>query len=347
MSKYYLSLCCIIKNERYLEEFINYYRILGVEHFYIFDNESFDPISKRLSNFYYDKICTIINYPGKALQLNAYEECLKKYGHETEWLIVCDGDEFILPKKHFSLRDFLDEYKDYHAIGINWVMFGTSYYDKIQDGYLIDKYRRCNKLQNSHIKTICKPKYTIQFIEPHSVILIDKSKYVDSHKNIINGPFNNNYTIDIIQINHYHGRSLEENYEKKYRGNADSINISHNVPENIHNLNNDIIDDLIANKYLDHIINLKKLIDTNYLIYKALNEDLVNLTDMNEIYNHIFYSSQSEKRPLCINDKYPSFSNEIYRKNYPNLNYLDDIYLQLHYIYNGIKNNDVCDRLIW
>ena len=40
MSKYYLSLCCIIKNERYLEEFINYYRILGVEHFYIFDNES-------------------------------------------------------------------------------------------------------------------------------------------------------------------------------------------------------------------------------------------------------------------------------------------------------------------
>ena len=33
MSKYYLSLCCIIKDERYLEEFIVYYNVLGVEHF--------------------------------------------------------------------------------------------------------------------------------------------------------------------------------------------------------------------------------------------------------------------------------------------------------------------------
>jgi hypothetical protein len=30
---YSLSLCCIIKDERYLEEFIIYYTLLGVEHF--------------------------------------------------------------------------------------------------------------------------------------------------------------------------------------------------------------------------------------------------------------------------------------------------------------------------
>ena len=58
--KYFLSLCCIIKNERYLEEFIIYYRLLGVEHFYIYDNDSSIPIQERLNNNYYKRMCTII-----------------------------------------------------------------------------------------------------------------------------------------------------------------------------------------------------------------------------------------------------------------------------------------------
>ena len=43
----YLSILCIIKNEDYLEEFILYHYLLGVEHFYIYDNESDIPIFKR------------------------------------------------------------------------------------------------------------------------------------------------------------------------------------------------------------------------------------------------------------------------------------------------------------
>ena len=43
--KYFLSLCCIIKDEKYLEEFIIYHHIVGVEHFYIYDNEK---VEKRI-----------------------------------------------------------------------------------------------------------------------------------------------------------------------------------------------------------------------------------------------------------------------------------------------------------
>ena len=75
--KYFLSLICILKNERYLEEFIMYYRLLGVEHFYIYDNESDLPISKRLTNQYYTRMCTIIDFPGKIQQMNAYNHYLK------------------------------------------------------------------------------------------------------------------------------------------------------------------------------------------------------------------------------------------------------------------------------
>jgi hypothetical protein len=254
--KYYLALCCVIKNERYLEEFVMYYKVLGVEHFYIYDNESNPPISSRLSGFYYNRICTIINFPGNPVQLESYHHCLHNYGHETNWLIVCDGDEYILPKKHFSLRDFLNEYEHAQAIGINWLFFGTSFYENKQDGFLIDKYRHCDNTQNYHIKTICKPKYTYRFNEPHSVIVQDPSKYIDCKNNILNGPYNHNITNDIIQINHYHGKSIEDHIEKSKRGYPDGVP-PYKLPENLNSLHNNFnnnICNLIADKYLYHVI---------------------------------------------------------------------------------------------
>ena len=256
-TKYNVSLCCIIKNERYLEEFIIYNRVIGVEHFYIYDNESDIPIKERLNQDFFKECCTITDFPGKIQQLNAYNHCLQNYGKETNWLIIVDGDEYILPKKHNNIQDFLKEYDNdgTQAIGINWVMYGSSFYDKIQNGFLVDKYRYCNKTQNKHIKTICKPEFTIGFTDnPHSVSVNDPSKYIDVKKNVITGPFNQNDTVDIIQINHYHGKSIEEQKAKQQLGTPDKLSKDY-VPT-YHTENNDIKDDLLPNKYLDKIANI-------------------------------------------------------------------------------------------
>lgn len=255
--KYFLSLCCIIKDERYLEEFIIYYRILGVEHFYIYDNDSSIPLETRLSDKYYQRMCTIIRYPGKAQQMNAYNDFFVKYGSETKWVIIVDGDEYILPKKVFSIRDFLKNYSYYHAIGINWVMFGSSKHENRQNGYVIDNYRLNNGQQNKHIKTICKPDQVIKVENPHYVVLKDPSKCIDPKKNIIKGPFNENNTIDIIQINHYWGKSMEDLVEKIERGRA-PIDKKRPMPDNYHSKDNDILDNLICDKYLQLMINAKR-----------------------------------------------------------------------------------------
>lgn len=252
--KYFLSLCCIIKDEDNLEEFILYYRILGVEHFYIYDNESSIPISTRLNNNFYKEKCTIINFPGKARQMEAYKDCLNKTINETKWLIMVDGDEFILPKNHFSLRDFLKEYDDYEAIGINWVMFGSSFHDNKQDGYVIDKYRYCDKVQDKHMKPICKPKFVKEMVNMHYVITIDPNKNIDPHKRCISnlGPFNEKNTIDKIQINHYWGKSMEDLRKKIERGRAPTTK-KREMPENYHSLHNNIKCNLICDKYLDNL----------------------------------------------------------------------------------------------
>jgi hypothetical protein len=338
---YYLSICCIIKNERYLEEFIIYHHIVGVEHFYIYDNNSDNPIKNRLNNFYFNRLCTIIDFPGHSQQIPAYQHCIKHFGNQTKWLAIIDGDEYILPKQDWSIRDVLNRHEDTHALGINWVLFGSSHYDNIQDGLLVDKYRMCENGQNHHIKSIVQPRYVTSASHPHFVIIQDPSKYRDCKKNVISGPFNNNYTIDLIRINHYSFKSLEDYIKKHHRGNADGTP-SVVVQENHHSICNDIVDNFLPNKYLKDMKYYFKLAATNPIIYCALNKDI----SINYAYDHIFNYAQKENRPLHITDKFESFNKNIYRQNYPDLHGLNDEKLELHYINIGVNEGRICDRII-
>ena len=339
--KYFLSICCIIKNERYLEEFIIYHHILGVEHFYIYDNESNYPIKDRLKNFYFERLCTIINFPGKNKQFPAYQNCISTFRDETKWLAIIDGDEFLLPKKNWSIRDFLNNYDYAQAIGINWVNFGSNFYNNIQDGFQIDKYRYCENKQNPHIKSIVQPLFVKNVNHPHFVEIQDPTKFIDCKGNVLNGPFNHNYTIDIIQINHYSFRSLEERIQKHHRGNADGTpNVL--VSDNHHSICNDIIDNYLPDKYLLYVKKYSKMIATNPKIYCALNKDI----SFENVYTHIFEKSIEEGRDCHINDKYPKFNKVCYKKNYQELQHMNDEEIELHFINHGINEKRICDRFI-
>jgi hypothetical protein len=344
--KYFLSLCAIIKDENNLIEFIIYHWLIGVEYFYIYDNDSKIPIKNILDNYIFKKICTIIDYPGRGVQMNAYNHCIKNYGNKTKWLCILDGDEYILPKKHDSLRDFLNEYKNYHAIGINWVIFGTSFHEKKQNGFVIDNYRYCSNKADKHIKTIFQPEHIKNCYNQHFVELNNPLKYVDSKKNIIFGSFNNNIgSTDIIQINHYFTKSLEDMYEKHKRGKACNMGIYQLI--NTHDDNNDIKDDTICTKYLHHLKKIYDVVNVNWEIYKLLNDDLedkINTPD--EYYNHLFKYGINENRPYKITDKFRNFNLNYYKNNYSDINYMNDMELEKHYIKFGFYENRICDRLL-
>lgn len=330
--KDYLSLVCIIKDEDNIEEFIMYYVLLGVTKIYIYDNESSWKLKERLNLPFFNYYCKIIDFPGKCQQLNAYNDCLKNYGHLTKWLIVVDGDEFILPKTTFGLPEFLIQHEDKHALAINWVVFGTSFHNNKQSGYLVDNYRYCQNCQYNHIKVIVQPPYIIEFINPHFAKMVDDSKFRDCKNNLITLlALNNNYTVDIIQINHYTHKSLEESIEKHYRGNADSHNRRDIPNKSLHDSYNDIKDDLLPNKYLDLIKKMNNLLHVNLEIFKTLNNDL-SLNNEEETIQYLFRKCIYENRPLHIQDKFPEFNREKYRKKNPEFNYLDDVWLEIKYI---------------
>ena len=336
MENHYLSLCCIIKDEENIEEFILYYTILGVTKFYIYDNESKIPLKERLNSFYYNHYCTIIDFPGKGRQMEAYNHCLQNYGHLTKWLIIADGDEYILPKTTFTLKELLKDHEEKHAIGINWVFFGTSFHNNKQKGFLVDNFRRCQKNQDRHIKVIIQPAFTNYIDNPHYGNFHDPSKFMDIKNNIITGyAFNSNYTTDIIQINHYVNKSLEESINKFYRGNADNT-VRVKVDESIHNFANDIIDNYLPNKYLNNIKKKQLITCINFSIYRALNNDIIFNND-EEIKNHILFFAEKENRPLHIHDKFPEFNRTEYRKQNPQFDNKDDVWVEVNYIVENTK----------
>jgi hypothetical protein len=82
----------------------------------------------------------------------------------------------------------------------------------------------------------------------------DPHKYIDCKRNLITHPLHDKFTTDIIQINHYHHKSVEEQLEKQQRGTPDRPNNAYVPP--LHTLYNHIIDNTIADKYLDKIKNI-------------------------------------------------------------------------------------------
>lgn len=219
MQRHKISILLIVKDEHfYLEEFICYHLFIGVDHFYIYDNGSAIPVSETLSQ--YLKLCTIVNFPGCGKQLEAYNHFIRNYSGETEWIAPIDIDEFIVLKQDKNLRDFLRKYSSIDCIAINWRCFGDSYFDTRPAGLVMNNFILCEDIQNPHIKNIVKTTAWFDCENAHYLGLKPGCIYSDVKGNLIGGPFNENHTVEVVQLNHYVTKSREECYLKYGRDRA-------------------------------------------------------------------------------------------------------------------------------
>lgn len=125
--KYDVSICSIFKNESdFLQEWIEYHLLIGIEHFYLYDNESEDKPENVLQPYIDRGIVSLKPWAGKHAQMSAYKDFYDSYRDETQWVSFLDIDEFICPNNKTNIRDWLKTYRKYPAILIYWKMFGTS-----------------------------------------------------------------------------------------------------------------------------------------------------------------------------------------------------------------------------
>lgn len=228
VQRYEVCICCIIKDENaYLEEWINYHLKVGVEHFYIYDNGSRVPIAHTLKEIGLSQYTTVNTITGKAKQVKAYGDCIKRYGGTSQWIAFIDTDEFILPKNvSHQLPEFLKEYEPYGGLGVNWLIFGSGGHIKRTHRPQLESFTmRANESfhVNDHIKSIVQPRHVKSARNAHSFNYIEGKFCVNENFEPIEGA-NSPTSVSKIQLNHYYCRSVEEFEEKMNRGIADTRN---------------------------------------------------------------------------------------------------------------------------
>ncbi|MFT5115761.1 MAG: GT2 family glycosyltransferase [Candidatus Azotimanducaceae bacterium] len=215
-----IGLCAIIRDEsRYLNEWIEYYSLIGITKFYIYDDGSKTPILESLSTEIESGKVVLETLPSKFPQIEAYNHCLKKYGNECRWLALLDIDEFIVLTEHLNLHSFLMKFNSYGGVGLNWLMYGPSGHDHSPLGTQIENYLlRLPKQDpvNRHIKTIIQTDKVSHIPNPHYAIYKDDYYCVNENNERIDGAFCIN-SVKKARINHYFTRSKEDFMEKIVR----------------------------------------------------------------------------------------------------------------------------------
>lgn len=96
--------------DKLMLEWIIYHILLGVDHFYLYDNSKKhrpNIAESQLKPFFDANIITYIFYPAisevfwNTIQRVSFNMYLGKYGHLTKWWGMYDIDEFLLPSKTF------------------------------------------------------------------------------------------------------------------------------------------------------------------------------------------------------------------------------------------------------
>lgn len=232
--KYKVSICAIFKNEApYLKEWIDYHLLIGVDHFYLYNNFSDDNYKEVLSDYINNGIVELTEWPIQYGQISAYQNCYLKTKDETLWLGFIDIDEFVNLQKDNSVKIFLERFKKYPSVLLCWRMFGTSGHIKENNDELVmERYTSCwknlcnigksfinNEYENFEINHVHKFNAYIKIFKLKLTLFAvnDRKKLSVVFKHT----FSFNKYIPYAYINHYWSKSYERYIYKDFkRGDA-------------------------------------------------------------------------------------------------------------------------------
>ena len=229
---YDLAVVAIFKNEgHYLKEWLDYHLFAGVEHFYLYNNNSTDNYAEVLAPYIEKNLVTLTDVPGKLMMYPAYNDAIDKYRFDCRYMAFIDIDEFVYPKVDrgegiIKLIDEILSNKPHAAgLGINWQCFGSNGQETADysRGVLERFTRRAPsdwdakvKGGNVYRKTIDNPRLIRYRLNPHFADYFNGKSAVNSNGDYIGTWYGNKPILsDKIVVNHYYVKSKEEFVKKK------------------------------------------------------------------------------------------------------------------------------------
>jgi hypothetical protein len=220
-----LAFCGFFKNEgRYLKEWIEFHRLVGVSKFYLYNNNSTDSYLEVLKPYVEQGLVVLHRWKTRYGHLDGYNHCLKHYGKDHHWIGFMDLDEFCFPVIENCLLDVLPDYEKYGALGAHWVFFSTSGHILRPRGPVTQEYVWSQGVPNRHVKLLIRPSCVARFTSTHTVEFKDGFFAVDERQRKLSSATSDDPIAARIRINHYWTRSVEDFLMKKVPdGGSDTV----------------------------------------------------------------------------------------------------------------------------
>jgi hypothetical protein len=212
----YLGAGLFFKNDHhYLMEWVEFHRMVGIEHFYMACHDDDPEITRKMLRPYIDAgIMDFVHLkpgPGTVRQMEAHSWFISQ--RKTRWIAVFDLDEFLFRPDGGDIKEVLPDYEHYGALCVHWLCYGSSglffppplasewftqrAYDNFRDHYVV--------------KSIIQPEHTIHEINPHTFKMEPGWPAVDEiGRRVTEGMcvnFSQPLSYRRLRINHYRVRS--------------------------------------------------------------------------------------------------------------------------------------------
>jgi len=236
---YDLAVVAILKNEgRYLKEWLDYHLLAGVEHFYLYNNDSIDNYNEVIAPYVDAGLVTSKYFPGNIMQFVAYFDAVQDYRFHCRYIAFIDLDEFIFPKNTTgtimeTADKILSNDPEASGLGIHWQCFGSNGQEKADysRGVLERFTRRAKKdyfydrgnntgSGNIFFKSLLNPR-RIKSVNIHFAQYFDEHYTINENGSKLPNAFGfYPVTAEKIVVNHYIVKSREEFNSKLTRGRA-------------------------------------------------------------------------------------------------------------------------------
>jgi len=238
-----IAVCTIGKNENlYIKEWVDYYKNLGINKIFIYDNNDVD--GERFEDVINDyietgfakiydtrgKIVSTKNHleqlNGMTLQGQVYRDCYYKNYKNFNWIFFFDIDEFLcIDFKYNNIFEFLNDYNDYDGIKIQWRMYGDNGKLHYENKPVIERFKNKKNMNfRNVVKTILKCKtYDFDLLfNAHGplnkeLFIVNLIRKRISHFYLDNSTSNNKpYKNLPVYLDHFYSKSTEEYIKRKY-----------------------------------------------------------------------------------------------------------------------------------
>lgn len=226
----YLAICAIMKNEgRYLLEWLEFHRLVGVERFYLYDNGSTDNTVDLLRPWLDQDIVRLMPWPQFVADANpqylAYAHAAALTAGRTRWLGCIDLDEFLFPVEAGDLREVLRGLEPADSLGVFRREFPFCGHEARPEGPVIANYhlvRPVAPLDRVKYKSIVNPAKVRAVRSAHGFVLADDCVFLNERLDPIRKDAKGRFEVHAAQlrVNHYFTKSRQEFRDKLARGNV-------------------------------------------------------------------------------------------------------------------------------